>query len=185
MWNIAKLLGLQESWRGTFCKDTEWQDKGEWLPSDHTQTFAEPFCHYPGVFCIPTEMIQNQAATGSNSSQFVCGSKDFRNNTFLEQKSRQMVKPSDLQNTASFLTRNVQYKQMYCHLKILRWYFWQSDDCRGMSKFGWGQEWILHPLKTHWWSNWLFDYASASCFFLLGTWFARVCLFGSGNQFII
>lgn len=69
--------------------------------------------------------------------------------------------------------------------KNTEWYFWQSDDCRGKSKFGWGQEWILHPLKTHWWSNWLFDRALASCFFLLGTWFAPVCLFGSVNQFII
>lgn len=60
----------------------------------------------------------------------------FQRQHFLQHKSRQMVKPSDLQNITSVFTRNVQYKQMYRHLKIPRWHFWQSDDCVRKSKFG-------------------------------------------------
>lgn len=44
------------------------------------------------------------------SFTIVYDSRNFRSNTVLKHKSRQMVKPGDLQNRTGLLTRNVQYK---------------------------------------------------------------------------
>lgn len=78
---------------------------------------------FPLTVTIYVGMIQNQTAAGYDIFIIVYDNRDFRNNTFLKHKSRQMVKPSDLQNITSLFTRNLQYKQMYRHLKIPRWHF--------------------------------------------------------------